>query len=429
MMIAAMILVVLFGFSAGMPIAFALGLGTVCYIALTGVVPLSLVASEYYVAFDNLILSAVPLFLFTGLVMSEGSLTERLIDFANSLIGRVRGGLAYVNIISNMIMAGMSGAATSDAAATGSVLIPAMTRAGYPKAFSGAITAAAATIGPVIPPSIPMLVYASFADVSVGRAFLAGVVPGFGMGIAFMGIALWLSVRRKYPITPVPFSLLGVARATVRVAPALSVPGIIIGGIVFGVFTATEASAVAAIMSILISGLLYRELTSKSLYKVALQAAVVSGVIMTVLGLAKGLSWILTRERIASSMSQLLLHASHGQTSFLLLLTAILLILGCFLDATPIMIIVLPVVIPVAKSLGVDLILMGVVVVLSLMVGLLTPPVGITAMLVCSMTNLKMYELVREAWPFWLGIIAVILLTILFPGIVMWVPNLVMPSG
>jgi len=425
-MLVGMIVIALIGFVIGIPIAFAIGLGAIGYLFVTDLAPMSLIADEVFVAYDNLILIAVPLFLYTGLIMSEAGLTERLIAFANSLVGRVRGGLAHVNVISNVIMAGMSGAATSDAAAVGSVLIPAMVKSGYPKSFAGAITAAAATIGPVIPPSIPMLVYASFADVSVGRAFLAGVVPGFGMAFAMMVISYWLAVRRNYPITPDPFSFARVAAATVRVAPVLMVPLVIIGGIVVGVFTATEASGIAAVLAIGLGMFFYRVLSWEAMRRVALQSVVLTGSIMTVLGLAKGLAWILTRERVAATLTEALTTLGASPTMFLLSLTVILLIMGCFLDATPIMIIVLPVVIPVAKSVGVDLVHMGVVVVLSLMIGLLTPPVGITAMLVCSMTGLKMSELVQNCWPFWLGILGVILFVVLFPAAIMWVPDLVM---
>ena len=425
-MLVGMIVIALIGFVIGIPIAFAIGLGAIGYLFVTDLAPMSLIADEVFVAYDNLILIAVPLFLYTGLIMSEAGLTERLIAFANSLVGRVRGGLAHVNVISNVIMAGMSGAATSDAAAVGSVLIPAMVKSGYPKSFAGAITAAAATIGPVIPPSIPMLVYASFADVSVGRAFLAGVVPGFGMAFAMMVISYWLAVRRNYPITPDPFSFARVAAATVRVAPVLMVPLVIIGGIVVGVFTATEASGIAAVLAIGLGMFFYRVLSWEAMRRVALQSVVLTGSIMTVLGLAKGLAWILTRERVAATLTEALTTLGASPTMFLLSLTVVLLIMGCFLDATPIMIIVLPVVIPVAKSVGVDLVHMGVVVVLSLMIGLLTPPVGITAMLVCSMTGLKMSELVQNCWPFWLGILAVILFVVLFPAAIMWVPDLVM---
>jgi len=425
-MLVGMIVIALIGFVIGIPIAFAIGLGAIGYLFVTDLAPMSLIADEVFVAYDNLILIAVPLFLYTGLIMSEAGLTERLIAFANSLVGRVRGGLAHVNVISNVIMAGMSGAATSDAAAVGSVLIPAMVKSGYPKSFAGAITAAAATIGPVIPPSIPMLVYASFADVSVGRAFLAGVVPGFGMAFAMMVISYWLAVRRNYPITPDPFSFARVAAASVRVAPVLMVPLVIIGGIVVGVFTATEASGIAAVLAIGLGMFFYRVLSWEAMRRVALQSVVLTGSIMTVLGLAKGLAWILTRERVAATLTEALTTLGASPTMFLLSLTVILLIMGCFLDATPIMIIVLPVVIPVAKSVGVDLVHMGVVVVLSLMIGLLTPPVGITAMLVCSMTGLKMSELVQNCWPFWLGILGVILFVVLFPAAIMWVPDLVM---
>jgi C4-dicarboxylate transporter DctM subunit len=425
-MLTVMMVVAILGFIIGVPIAFAIGLGAIVYLFFTGLAPMLLIADEVYVGFDNLILSAVPLFLFTGLIMSEAGLTARLIDFSNSLVGRVRGGLAHVNVIANVIMSGMSGAATSDAAAIGSVLIPAMVRSGYPKAFAGAITAAAATLGPVIPPSIPILVYASFADVSVGRALLAGVVPGFGMAFAMLVINYWLAIRRNYPITPDPFSPSRVARELVRVSPVLLVPIVIMGGIVSGVFTATEASAVTALLAIGLGVFLYRVLSWQAMRRVALQSVVLTGTIMAVLGLAKGLSWILTRERVAGALTDAFAVVGHDPVLFLLILCFILLIMGCFLDATPIMIIVLPVVIPVAKIVGVDLAHMGIVVVLSLMIGLLTPPVGITAMLVCSMANLKMSELVRECWPYWVGIFVVILFVIWFPGSIMWVPDLFM---
>jgi C4-dicarboxylate transporter DctM subunit len=425
-MLTLMLLVIVAGFVAGVPIAFAIGLGSLAYLWFTDVGSVSLMAEEVAVSYDNLILTAVPLFMFTGMLMTEAGLTSRLIDFANSLVGRVRGGLAHVNVISNVVMSGISGAATSDAAAVGSVLIPAMVRSGYPKPFAAAITAAAATLGPVIPPSIPMLVYCAFADVSVGRALLAGVMPGVFMAFAMLVINHWLAVRRNYPVSETPFSVVRALRETVRVTPVLAVTVIIIGGVVSGIFTATEASAVAALLVLMLGLFLYRALTWRVMRKVALQSAVLTGVIMTVLGLAKVLAWILTRERVASYLTDTFTALGSDPTTFLLVLTVVLLVMGCFLDATPIMIIVLPVVVPVATALHVDLVHMGIVVVLSLMIGLLTPPVGLTAMLVCSMAKLRMSELVRECWPYWLGILACIVVVIVFPRSIMWVPNLLM---
>ena len=425
-MFTVMLLIIVVGFAIGVPIAFAIGGGVLAYLLFTDIAATMLVTEEVFTAYDNLILTAVPLFMFAGLLMTEAGLTSRLIDFSNSLVGRVRGGLAHVNVISNVVMSGISGAATSDAAAIGSVLIPAMVKSGYPKPFAAAITAAAATLGPIIPPSIPILVYCAFADVSVGRALLAGVMPGVFMAIAMIVINYWIAVRRGYPVTTEPFSILRVARELVRVLSVLLVTLIIIGGVVVGVFTATEASAIASLLVILLGILLYRVLTWRTMRKVALQSVVLTGTIMAVLGLAKALAWILTRERIASQLTGAMTMLGNDPTMFLLVLTFVLLLMGCFLDATPIMIIVLPVVIPVATALHVDLVHMGIVVVLALMIGLLTPPVGLTAMLVCSMANLRMSELVRECWPYWVGILACIVFVIYFPGSIMWVPNLLM---
>jgi tripartite ATP-independent transporter DctM subunit len=425
-MLTVMLLIIVAEFALGVPIAFAIGGGVLAYLLGTDIAPTSLITQEVFTAYDNLILTAVPLFMFTGLLMTEAGLTSRLIDFSNSLVGRVRGGLAHVNVISNVVMSGISGASTSDAAAIGSVLIPAMVRSGYPKPFAAAITAAAATLGPVIPPSIPILVYCAFADVSVGRALLAGVMPGFFMAGAMLVINYWLAVTRDYPLSEEPFSAKRAAREFVRVSPVLGVTLIIIGGVVSGIFTATEASAVAALLVIVLGIFVYRVLTWRAMRRVALQSVVLTGTIMAVLGLAKALAWILTRERVAAHLSGAMTVLGNDPTMFLLVLTVVLLVMGCFLDATPIMIIVLPVVLPVATALHVDLVHMGIVVVLALMIGLLTPPVGLTAMLVCSMANLRMSELVRECWPYWLGILACIVFVIFFPGSIMWVPNLLM---
>lgn len=425
-MLTVMLLIIVLEFVLGVPIAFAIGGGVLAYLLGTDIAPTSLLTQEVFTAYDNLILTAVPLFMFTGLLMTEAGLTTRLIDFSNSLVGRVRGGLAHVNVISNVVMSGISGASTSDAAAIGSVLIPAMVRSGYPKPFAAAITAAAATLGPVIPPSIPILVYCAFADVSVGRALLAGVMPGFFMAGAMLVINYWLAVRRNYPLSQQPFSARRALGEFVRVSPVLGVTLIIIGGVVSGIFTATEASAVAALLVIVLGIFVYRVLTWRAMRRVALQSVVLTGTIMAVLGLAKALAWILTRERVAAHLSGAMTVLGNDPTMFLLVLTVVLLVMGCFLDATPIMIIVLPVVLPVATALHVDLVHMGIVVVLALMIGLLTPPVGLTAMLVCSMSNLRMSELVRECWPYWLGILACIVFVIFFPGSIMWVPNLLM---
>jgi len=402
----------------GLPIAIGMMIVGVIYL-IKQKLPLMLVAQFMTEGAMIYVLIAIPLYLFAAALMNEAGMSHRIIRLCNAAIGHVRGGLALVNVLASMIFAGMSGEAVADTAGIGSVLIPAMEKEGYDKNFAAAITVSSAVIGPIIPPSVPMIICAALASTSVGRMFVGGIIPGILFGLLLMALGYAISVRRHYPThLKAPVGELWAAFKG-SVLGLLTIV-IILGGIFSGMFTPIEAAGIAVIYSFLIGWLVYRSLDLKKLPKISLDVAVTTGVIMFIIALARFYNFILTREQIPQRVLAFLMGLSNDPLTIMVIITIGLFILGCFLSTTPALMLVVPVILPLVSQAGYNLVHFFVVVTLALLLGTLTPPVGINLYLVSTISGVPTSKLLRELIPFYVVLIAVIFMAILAPWIVTW---------
>jgi tripartite ATP-independent transporter DctM subunit len=379
--------------------------------------------------YNSYVLLAVPLFILAADLMNTGSLTDRLLKFCLVLVGRFRGGLGHVNVVANVIFAGMSGSAIADAVGIGRIIIGMMTRDGkYPVAYAGAITASAAIIGPIIPPSIPMVVYALVSDASIGYLFLGGVIPGLLIGVAFMVMNTVIARRRNYPVEPaVP--LREIPRTALDAFPALMLPVVLLFGIYGGVMTPTEGAAAAAAYALLAATLIYRAMSWKQLYGVLLSSAKATTSIGMLIGGALVFNYVVTIENIPVSVQHFIAGFHLSSVTFMLLVNAILLGLGCLLEGTTILLVIVPILIPTAKALGIDLVHFGVVVVVNIMIGLLTPPFGLLLFVIANMTKQPLAAIVRECVPFIFVAILVLGFITFVPETVLWLPRVMGYKG
>ena len=409
----------------GAPVAVAMGLTGAIAVTMLDEIPLEVIAQRFVTGVDSFPLLAVPFFILAGALMNTGGTTQRLVRLANVLVGRFTGGLGHVNVVSNMIMAGMSGSAAADAAGTGSVLIPAMARAGYSRPFAAALTAAASTIGPIIPPSIPFVVFGVLASVSIGRLFLGGAIPGLLMGLYLMAAVYIIARRRGYARGAKPTG--GEVWTAFRDAlPALMLPAIIVWGIAGGVVTPTEASVLAVLYALFLGTVVYRELSWDSTFAIFGEAAMTTATVMFIVAASALLAWVLTREQAGPQLVRLVTSVSTDPFIILLVLNVILLVLGCFLETLSLMILLVPVLMPLIKTLGIDPVHFGVMFTLNLMIGLITPPVGMSMFITCRIAGIQVAEFAREIWPFVIALVGVLLLVTYFPSVVLFLPNLVM---
>ena len=413
----------------GLPIGHAMIVSSILYLLLAGL-DLGTAAEQLLNGlFNSYVLLAVPLFILAADLMNIGSLTDRLLQFCLVLVGRFRGGLGHVNVVANMIFAGMSGSAIADAVGIGRIIIGMMTKGGkYPVAYAGAITASAAIIGPIIPPSIPMVLYALISDASIGFLFLGGVVPGALLGVAFMAMNTVIARRRNYPIEP-PIPVREFPKITVRAFPALMLPVILLFGIYGGVMTPTEGAAAAAAYALFASVVLYRAVSWKQLYDAILTSGKATTSVGILIAGALVFNYVVTSENIPKSLQALMsgYHLSAG--GFLLIVNIVLLILGCLLEGSTILLVVVPIFIPTAKALGIDLVHFGVVVVVNIMIGLLTPPYGLLLFIIANMTKQPLSAIVREAAPFIVMALVVLAIITAVPELVLWLPKLMGYKG
>lgn len=412
-------------FAAGMPVAFSVIIVSVFGLLILGNVPLSVVPHRMIAGADSFPMMAIPFFLLAGSLMNTGGVTRRLVNFASTLVGRMPGGLAHVNIVTNMIMAGMSGSALADAAGTGSILIPAMRQGGYPAAFSAVVTSCASTIGPIIPPSIPFVVIGSMVGISIGRLFLGGAIPGTIMGIYLMVVAYIISKRRGYT-SYTKSSLKEIIKAFREALLALLLPIIILGGILGGVFTPTEAAVIAAVYAFVLGVFVFKEIKAKHLPRIFLEAGMTTASLMFIVAAASVLGWLLSREQAGLKLVDAFLSISNNPWVVLFILNIILLILGCLMETYAIMIILVPVLMPLVKNLGIDTVHFGVVVVLNLCIGLVTPPFGMGMFIVCRLADIKVMEFVRELPIFLIALLAALFTITFFPSLVTFLPRLLM---
>ncbi|MDT8991308.1 TRAP transporter large permease [Curvibacter sp. APW13] len=406
-----------------MPIGFSMLASGVGYLLVTKQ-DLGLVAEQVCNGlYNNYVLLAVPLFVFAANIMNAGTVSERIFDFCRILVGRMRGGLAQVDILVSVIFSGMSGSAIADAAGPGLVTIRQMLKKPeYTRGFAGAVVVASATLGPIIPPSIPMVIYALVSGASVGALFLGGVVPGALMAILMMVVVHIIATKRNMPRDePVPRSEW--AGLIFRGALPLSMPIVLLGGIYSGAFTPTEAAAVAALHSLILAAVIFRALSWRSFWGVVLESTRGSAVITLILAGSYILNYAFTSEGVPQAMAQWVDGMHLSQLQFLLLVNLLFLVLGCFLDVSVLLLVFVPMLLPAAKLLGVDLVHFGVLVVLNMMIGLIHPPFGMLLFVTKALTGIPIGEMMKEGWPFLLMLLALLLAMTVFPQIVLWLPQ------
>jgi TRAP transporter, DctM subunit len=408
----------------GLPIGHAMIAGSILYLLLAGLDMGTAAEQLLNGMYSNYIILAVPLFILAAELMNIGSMTERLLKFCDAVVGRFRGGLAQVNILQSIIFAGMSGSAIADAAGTGKVMQNMMTAGGkYRASYAAALTAATAVIGPIIPPSIPMVIYALVSDASIGYLFLGGVIPGLLMAAAQMVIVAVDARRENFPVEP-PTPLRELPRVVWQAFPALMMPVVLLGGIYSGATTPTEAAAVAAAYALAISVILYRSISFADFYRSLLAAARTSASIGMLIAGALVFNYVVTVENIPETIKVLLTSFEFSPLSYLILVNILLLLLGCLLEGTTILLVVVPVLIPTAKALGIDLVHFGVVVVVNIMIGLITPPYGLLLFVMTRIAGVPMGEIVRDVLPFLFAMIAALAIITFVPETVLWLPRL-----
>jgi tripartite ATP-independent transporter DctM subunit len=406
-----------------MPIAFALGISTVITLLLDSTLPLNTIVTRAFAGVDSFTLLAIPFFIIAGELMNACGITERIVTFAKSLVGHIHGGLAHVTIVSNMFFSGISGSATADASALGSMMIPAMKKNGFDADYAVAVNASASAMGPIIPPSILLVIYGSIANVSIAQLFLGGFIPGIMVAIGLMLMAYRIAKQRNYP-APARSQLPPILPAFRNAIWALAMPVIILGGIFSGIFTATEAGVVAVAYATLVGTFIYRTLTFELIWKLLVDAAVTTAAAMFLIAMATSFAWLLAWSGFGSAVLDVLGGISSNPTVSLLLIITFILILGLFIEGIPILIIFTPVLLPVVQGLGIDPVYFGVVLVMAVVIGSVTPPVGILTYICCSIAGITISQAFRVLIPFCAVLIAVLLAVTIFPELVMTIPNL-----
>ncbi|MHB0867937.1 MAG: TRAP transporter large permease [Chloroflexota bacterium] len=414
-------------FAIGMPVAWSIAAAATAFMIMATQVPLQGMVQRMVGGIDTFPLLAIPFFILAGNLMNTGGITDRLVVFARAMVGHITGGLAHVVVVTNMIMAGMSGSGVADAAGSGTILIPAMKKAGYSTPFATAIVAAAGTLGPIIPPSIPFVLFGSIASVSIGRLLLGGAVPGILGGMMLMVAVYIISKRRHYPSEP-RAACGSLARATIHAIPPLGMPVIILGGIIGGIMTPTEAAAAGAAYAFVLGFFVYRELKPADLPAIMVESGIGTAAIVIIMSAAQPFSWVLTYEQAPVKVLAFFEQASMQQWQILLILNVVMLILGLFMEGLAVMIMAVPVLIPLLQAAHIDLVHFGVIFVLNIMIGSVTPPVGTIMYVVCALSKTSIGDFAKEAWPFFIALIVTLFLVTYVPDIALWLPNLLMPE-
>lgn len=425
-----LMLITLFGLAGiGTPVGYSIIIASLVYLGFGGF-DIALAGEKIIQGiYKGFILLAVPLFIVSANIMNAGSISDRLLNFCIAMVGRFRGGMGHVNVVASLIFSGMSGSAVADAAGIGKIIIEMMTKEGrYSRGYAAAITAASATIGPIIPPSIPMVLYALVSDQSIGFLFFAGILPGVLMGIVLMAMNTFIAYKRNFaPEEPV--ALRDLPRTTARAFPALMMPVILLFGIYSGKTTPTEAAAVAAAYALLLAGLFYRAISFKTLYSVFVDSARSSAAVGVVIGGAFILNYIVIAEDIPKSISGALAVMDVSPIVFLLGVNVLVLLLGCVLDATTIILVIIPLFIPTARDMGIDLVHFGVLIVVNSMIGLITPPYGILLFVINAVTDIPLREIISEIWAFLAVLLIALMILIFSPDLVLWLPRVLGYQG
>jgi len=409
-------------FLAGIPVAFAIGLTPIPFIpnGLSLLIPQKMISGV-----DSFVLLAVPFFILAGELMNVGGITDKIFDFARSLVGHIRGGLGHVNVLGSMIFSGMTGSAVADAAGLGSVEIKAMKDAQYDDGFTAAVTAASSVIGPIIPPSVPFVIYGSLVGISVGRLLIAGAIPGVITGLAQMILIYIMAGKRNFPLDPRP-SLKKMLRTFLRALPPMVTPVILIGGIMIGIFTPTEAGAVAALYALFLTFIIYREVKSKELIAMLIRVVSRIGSFLLIVSTSALYANILARLEIPQFIVEKLSSISSDPIILLLIINIFLLIVGCVMEALAALTILAPILSSICGIIGIDPVHFGVIVVFSLMIGAITPPVGVCMFIVNKITNISTLCFIKNIWPFFICLVVVLFMITYIPGLSLFLPNLFM---
>lgn len=415
-------LVFLVSLFLGVPVALCLAFTSVAGLMLHDT-SLLVVVQRMFQGFNSFSLLAVPFFVLAGDLMNKCGITQRLIDFSYMLVGRIPGGLAHSNIAASMFLGGISGSAVADAAAIGSIMVPGMIRNGYNPGFSAAVTAAASTMGPIIPPSILMVIMGVTTGMSIGGLFMAGIVPGLLLGLGMMAYSYVVAIRENYPRDTNPLTLRRFFREFWKALPALMAPTIIMGGIMFGFFTSTEAAAVAVLYALLL-GVCQRTLRMKDLIEVLGSSVLTTAVLLLIIGTANAFAWLLAAEQIPNQLAELIQSVTSNKLIILLLLNILLLFVGMFMEGGAAIIILAPTLLNVATQVGIEPLHFGMIMVLNMAVGLLTPPLGVCLFVICGVTKLDLAYVIRAVLPFIAVEIGVLLLVTYVPAVCLAIPRM-----
>ena len=410
---------------AGVPISMSIGLATAISLIVSGHTSFFFIMPQQMVeGVDHAALLAIPFFILAGNLMNVSGMTDKIFDFATAVIGHVRGGLAQVNVLSSMVFAGISGAAVADCAGLGTVEVKAMSERGYKRSFAAAITAASSAVGPIIPPSIPLVIYAYIAGTSVGRMFLGGMLPGIIIGLSLMVTNYILSFKHNFPSLP-RAPLRKILRSALDEIVALISPMIILGSILTGVVTATESGVLASIYALIV-GLIYRRLTLRNLWAAMYETMMMTTVIMFIIAFATAMGWLFAYEQIPQKVAESMLTLTNNKYIFLFLLITFLVIIGCVLEGIPALLITLPVLLPLADQFGIDRVHFGLIVVYGLLIGIVTPPMGIALYIMVEVAEVSFEEIVVAVLPYLIPLIAVLFLITYVPQITTYIPNILM---
>lgn len=407
----------------GVPISISIGASAVLGCLSLGY-PLVVIGQKMVSGVDSFLLIAVPLFILAGNLMNAGKITEKIFDACKELVGWIPGGLGHANVVASVIFAGMSGSAVADAGGLGAIEMEAMTKNGYDEEFSGAVTAASSVIGPIFPPSIPLIIYGSVASVSVDKLFMGGVMPGLLMGVLLMVLILWYAIRRKYERHA--FCLKNFLKKAFYGIPAFLTPLIILSGFTLGWFTPTEASSIAVIYSLVISLLVYRTMDWESFKKCLKDSAISSANTLFIIGTSTLFTYVMAKEGISRELAGIILGISSNPAIILLVINVLLLVLGMVMEPGAILTLMLPVLLPIANGLGLDLVHFGVMVVLNLMIGQVTPPFGVCLFVISDVNKIKLEKLYKSILPFLLPLLATLFLVTYVPQIVTFLPSVLL---
>lgn len=411
----------------GVPISFALGVVSFTGIFAIPDIPNTVVFTKMFNGLNSFTLLAVPLFILAANLMNEGEITEKLTDCCNALVGRFRGGLAYANVLVSMVFAGISGSSQADTAGVGKILIPSMEKDGYDKGTSVGVTAASSTLGSIIPPSITMVVYAGIANVSTGALFMSGMVPGILLGLAMMFVIKLNSVKKNFPKGEA-VALKDVARQVGQSLPALLTPIILIGGIVSGLFTPTESAAVACIYALIVGIFFYRTIKVKNLPRILIETMKLSSLSLFALATANALGELLSYYQLNVFVQQFFVNMAGGKLVFLLVVVVFFMFVGTFMDAVPAMILFVPIILPSATSLGISPVILGLIIIVTLALGLVTPPYGLCLLIASSISGITIEDAFKGALPYFLSSLVVLLLLVLFPDLWLAIPATLFPA-